>query len=74
MKITVESTTKITELNGIPARVWVGETDSGIKIHCFITRVAVNVDEPRANELAIELQEQKAPSAEIEAIPGRLIL
>lgn len=74
MKITIESTTKITHLNGLPARVWEGQTESGIKIHCFITRVAIDNDEPRAEEFEKELQEQKTPSAEIQAIPLRMIL
>ncbi len=74
MKITIESTTKITELNGVPARVWEGQTESGIKVHCYITRVAIDKDEPRADEFQNELQEQKVPSAEIEAIPLRMII
>jgi len=74
MKITIESTTKITELNGVPARVWEGQTESGIKVHCYITRVAIDKDEPRVDEFKNELQEQKVPSAEIEAIPLRMIM
>lgn len=74
MKIIVESTTKIIELNGVPARVWEGQTESGVKIHCFITRVAIDKDEPRSDEFERELKEQKIPSVEIQAIPARLIL
>lgn len=74
MRVTIESTEKIIEFNGIPARVWEGETESGIKIHCYITRVAINADESRIDEFQKELQEQKPPSAEIQAIPLRMIL
>ena len=74
MKIMIESTTKITHLNGVPARVWEGQTESGIRVHCYITRVAIDKDEPRAEEFQKELQEQKVPSAEIEAIPLRMII
>lgn len=74
MKITIESTSKIIHLNGIPARVWEGHTETGIKIHCYITRVAIDKDEPRTEEFETELQEQKVPSTEIECIPLRLIL
>ena len=74
MKITIESTTKITHLNGMPARVWEGQTESGIKIHCYITRVAIDKDEPRAEEFEKELKEQKVPSTEIKAIPLRMII
>ena len=74
MKISIESTEKIVEFDGIPARVWEGETESGIKIHCYITRVAINADEKRTEEFEQELKEQKPPSAEIQAIPLRMIL
>lgn len=74
MKITIESTTKIVELNGVPARVWEGHTDSGVKIHCFITRVAIDKDEPRAEQFEKELMEQKIPSVEIQSFPLRMII
>ena len=74
MKITIKSTTKITHLNDVPARIWEGETESGIKLHCYITRVAIDKDETRSEEFEKELQEQETPSAEVEAIPLRLIL
>ena len=45
MKVTLESTSKITTLvvNGedVPARIWEGKTESGIPCHAFITRIAV---------------------------------
>jgi hypothetical protein len=74
MKIIIESTSKIVWLNGIQARIWEGETDSAIKIHCFITRVAIDKDEPRVEQFETELKEQRVPSAEIESYPMRLIL
>lgn len=75
MKITIKSTNKIVELNGVPARVWEGQTESGIKVHCFVTRIAINHDELRANEFEKELQETTPPSPEIEKYyPSKLIL
>jgi hypothetical protein len=74
MKITIESTSKIVHLNGVPARIWEGQTASGIKCHCYITRIAIDKDETKANEFEKELNEQKVPSAEIEAIPLRMII
>ena len=73
MKITLESTTKIVELNGVPARVWEGQTEDGIKLHAYVTRVAVNMEQD-SSQFEKELQEHKAPSAEVEAIPLRMIL
>lgn len=44
MTITIKSTTKMVELNGVPARIWEGETESGIPVHCYITRIAHHKD------------------------------
>jgi hypothetical protein len=76
MKITVESTTKMVTLNGNPARIWEGKTENGIPIHVYITRIAHSKDLPlqKQHEFKKDLLEQKVPSAEIEAIPTRLIL
>lgn len=74
MKITIESTTKITKLNGVSARIWEGKTKTGIKVHCFITRIAIDKNETRATEFESELQEQKAPSKEVEIYPLNMIL
>ncbi len=75
MKITIESTTKTVELNGgLFARIWEGRTDSGIEVHCLITRIAVHKDLDQAQFVA-ELQEQRTPSFEVgRAYPSRLIL
>lgn len=73
MKITIENTTKIVQVNGLPARIWEGQTDTGIPIHCFITRVAVK-DDQDLRQFESELSEQRKPSAEVEAIPLRFIL
>lgn len=80
MKITIEPTTQIVIVkpsplsDGVPARVWEGQSESGIKVQCLVTRIAVSKDEPRADEFEKELTEVKAPSAEIAAYPTRLIL
>lgn len=74
MKITIESTTKMVELNrGIEARIWEGHTESGIAVHCYITRVAVRNGDNQA-QFEAELRECRAPSAEVAAIPLRMIL
>lgn len=73
MKVKIESTTKIVHLNGVPARIWEGETESGIPVHCYVTRIAVqkNLD---ASEFEKELKECAPPSLKIEAIPLHLVL
>lgn len=80
MKITVESTDKIVELlngstdNGMPARIWEGETDTGIPIHCYITRIAVN-KESDCSQFEKELEECRPPTDPgIKALPLSMIL
>ena len=73
MIVTLESTKKVVTLNGTPARVWEGTTESGIKLHAFITRIAVNETED-TTQFNKELQQQKAPSAEVLSIPLRMLI
>lgn len=73
MEVKLKSTTKIVELNGVPARVWEGHTESGIKVHAFVTRIAVEKDED-VTEFEQELEEHEPPSEEIQSYPARLIL
>lgn len=74
MQITIESTSKTVKINHVEARIWEGETSSGIKVHCYITLIAIQPGEEREAEFSKELQKQKAPSAAVEAIPLRMIL
>jgi hypothetical protein len=74
MKITIESTEKIVDVNGVPARIWEGQTESGIPVHCFVTRIAVHKDDPRQEEFQKELLEQKTPSMDVQGYPLRLII
>jgi hypothetical protein len=73
MKVTLESTAKTVHLNGIPARVWEGHTESGIPAHAFITRIACDLDADAA-EFERDLNDCRPPSAEIAAYPARLVL
>jgi hypothetical protein len=73
MKIIIESTTKLVTVNGVPARIWEGHTDTGIPCHCYITRIAVHRDED-SREFDAELQEHRAPCAAIQEIPICLVL
>lgn len=84
MKITIESTSKIVTFvvggRDIQARVWQGETESGIPVQCFITRIAPEIptSDPRIDELTVEfereLKRQADPRMTVEAIPLRLII
>jgi hypothetical protein len=84
MKITIESTSKIVTLvsgdHGVQARVWQGETDGGIPVQCFITRIAPEISKshPRIDELTAEferdLKRQADPRATVDAIPLRFFI
>ena len=73
MKVTIESTTKIVTANGVECRVWEGVTASGVKIQCLIARVAV-ANGQDVSQFEAELKETRAPSAEVQAFPLRMIL
>lgn len=64
MTVTLTSTDKIVELKTasgtVPARLWEGFTDKGVRCHAFVTRIAVHKDDD-ATEFEKELQEQHAP-------------
>lgn len=77
MKITIESTSQIvTIVQGvaeITARVWEGQTESGIKVACLIPRIVAR----RADDLTqfeAELKEQPVATAALFAFPLRMIL
>lgn len=76
MKVSAESTEKIVELTAhgpIPARVWEAMTDGGVECFLFVTRVMVRKGQD-LSQFEAELNEQRVPTAEIQAIPLRLIL
>lgn len=84
MKIIIENTPKIVtlQINGttVPARVWQGQTATGIPVQCFITRIAPEIPktDPQIEELTAEfeadLKRMADPRPTVEAIPMRLIL
>ena len=81
MKIILENTDQFTTVaassdeKGVPARVWIGQTDSGTPVRCYITRISPQTHDPHALELfQRELTETPIPRAAIGAIPLRLIL
>jgi len=73
MTIIITSTTKVVDLNGIPARIWEGKTLSGVPVHAFISRIGCPKDADQ-REFQQELDECKAPSREIELYPARMII
>ncbi len=77
MKIEMESTTKIVEFNGVPARVWIGFLPNGAEVYFFVTRVALDNENSNAEDkrlFAENLQLHRPPTADLAFIPLRMIL
>jgi hypothetical protein len=72
MKATVENTSRIITVNGIPARLWKGVTESGVEFEMLVVRVAVSKDADTA-QFEAELRSM-APPLEESAYPNRMIL
>jgi len=60
MKLTIESTDKLTVMDGIPVCVWNGVTKAGVKCLVFVHRLAVHNDEDQS-QFDRELVEQLPP-------------
>lgn len=74
MKVTMESTDLIGEVNGVPARIWEGVTEGGVEFMAFVTRVMVHKDHSQT-EFETELIESPPPKqATVHPIPLRLVI
>ena len=60
MEIKIKATETLTEINGIPVRLWEGRTEQGIDCKVFVHRIAVHKDEDAA-QFEKELKEQMPP-------------
>ena len=69
MKLTVESTDQIVEVDGVPCRIWTGVCD-GTPVHALIHRIAVPESED-ATMFDINLLHQPKPhvAVPLPAIP-----
>lgn len=72
MKAKIQSTDQIVEVNGVPARVWIGTTERGVPFELLITRVSVSRKED-ASQFEEELKEQQVPHVS-EMFPPRLVI
>ena len=70
MKITIESTEFLTDINGVPVRYWKGITEDGIECKVFVHRIAVHKSEDSARFDA-ELLEKEPPGR---VVPLRKLL
>lgn len=73
MKVTLESTDKIVLLDGVPARVWEGTSETGVPVHAFITRISASL-KADLSQFEAELEVHRTPSDDVVAYPMRLLL
>lgn len=75
MKLTITNTDKVvtlhTDTGAVQARIWEGISEAGVKVECFITRVAVKNGQDMA-EFERELAECAVPTTA--SWPARMIL
>jgi len=65
MKIQIEATDQLTDIDGVPVRVWEGITENGVRCKVFVHRIAVN----KAYDLGPferELAEQMPPGRHVD--------
>jgi hypothetical protein len=76
MIVTLTNTSKIVEINGVPARIWEGTTESGVPVHAYITRIAHRIDETpdKVTEFNKELKQVAEPSEAVKGISLRQII
>lgn len=70
MKIQIEATDRIVDLDGVKCRVWNGKTERGIECLVFVHRLAVRSDDD-TNQFDQELQECLPLCSSITAIALR---
>ena len=65
LKIQITATENITDINGVPVRLWEGVTERGIKCKVFVHRIAVHPDED-AGPFDEELREMAPPTVKVD--------
>ena len=65
MKITIEATGDLTCIDGVPVRVWRGETDGGVVCLVMVHRVVVRADDD-TQQFERELKEQLPPGRHVD--------
>lgn len=60
MRILIESTDELTEIDGVPVRYWQGTTEDGVPCKVFVHLIAVHKDAD-AREFLAKLKEQLPP-------------
>jgi hypothetical protein len=74
VKITIESTTRTVNCDGVDCRVWEGTTERGAKVVALIPRIAA-LDTGDLSNFEEDLTEMKPPSnLAMQVFPLRMVL
>jgi hypothetical protein len=63
VRLTIESTDLVVQLDGVPARLWRGVTEAGEVLDVYVHRLAFAADDPAAAAAAAAGLEETAPPA-----------
>lgn len=61
MKLMIESTETLVEVDGTPARVWRGLSEHGVECVVFVSRIAVDATQPLGADFLSVLGDARAP-------------
>lgn len=66
MRITVESTSEVVSVHGLPVRLWEGRTAAGVRVYAMVSMVGVERGQPETayTEFERELRDVQPPSRE----------
>lgn len=64
MQLLIESTDKVTTMDGVPVRLWLGTMESGLEVKVFVHRIAVHKSQDCA-QFDKELAEQLPPATAV---------
>jgi len=65
MKLLIVATETITEIDGVPVRLWKGATEHGVRCLVFVHRIAVH-NEYDSSQFHAELHEQMPPGVKVD--------
>lgn len=71
MRLTIESTPALVEIDGVPCRVWKGTAETGEAVCVYVHRIGVPANSLIVEVLDRELQEVRSPAETRLASPGQ---
>ena len=73
MKVTLTPTARIDVVNGQPARIWVGEDDTGTPVKAWIATISPQTHDAAANERFANALREIVPTARAEIFDTRFL-